>query len=60
MIDLYTALKLCKQSDYFMLFETMYSRKEILEKFDTRKIKVTEIYLDLWNECMGFKAERTN
>lgn len=60
MIDLYTALKLCKQSDYFMLFETEYSRKEILEKFDTRKIKVTEIYWDLWNDCIGFKAERTN
>ena len=60
MIDLYTALKLFKHSDCFMLFGTEYSRKEILEKFDTRKIKVTEIYLDLWNDCIGFKAERTN
>lgn len=57
MIDLYTALKLCSNEDYFILNGIGYSRKEIIQKLDMRKIKVKKIYFDMWHDTMAFKTQ---
>ena len=49
MIDLYTALKLCKNEENIMLFGDEYTHDQIIKKFDLRKIKVKKIYFDRWN-----------
>lgn len=57
MIDLYTALKLCSNEDYIMLYDTEYTKEQIVKKFDLRKIKVKEIYFDRWHNVMRFKTK---
>lgn len=54
MIDLYTALKICSNEEYIMLYGTEYTQKQIVQKFDLRKIKVKKIYFDRWNNVMRF------
>ena len=49
MIDLYTALKLCKNEDYIMLYREEQTKEQITNKYDLRKIKVKEIYFDRWH-----------
>lgn len=55
MIDLYTALKLCSNEDYIMLYGDEYTKEQIVKKFDLRKIKVKKIYFDRWNDVMRFE-----
>ena len=57
MIDLYTALKLCESEEYFMLYGCEYTKKQIIEKLDLRKIKVKKIYFDRWHNIMRFDTE---
>lgn len=57
MIDLYTALKLCEPEDMFFLFGEEYTRKQVVEKFDLRKYKVTKIHFDRWHGCMRFETK---
>lgn len=56
MIDLYTALKLCSNEDYIMLYGDEYTKDQIVKKFDLRKIKVKKIYFDRWNNVMRFET----
>lgn len=56
MIDLYTALKLCSNEDYIILFGDEYTKEQIVKKFDLRKIKVKKIYFDRWNNVMRFET----
>ena len=56
MIDLYTALKLCKDEEYIMLYGDEYTHKQMKEKFDLRKIKVKKIYFDRWHGVMRFET----
>lgn len=56
MIDLYTALKLCSNEDYIMLYGDEYTKEQIVKKFDLRKIKVKKIYFDRWNYVMRFET----
>ena len=56
MIDLYTALKLCSNEDYIMLYGDEYTKEQIVKKFDLRKIKVKKIYFDRWNDVMRFET----
>ena len=56
MIDLYTALKLCSNEEYIMLFGDEYTHKQIKEKFDLRRIKIKKIYFDRWNNVMRFES----
>lgn len=56
MIDLYTALKLCSNEDYIMLYDDEYTKEQIAKKFDLRKIKVKKIYFDRWNDVMRFET----
>ena len=58
MIDLYTALKLCSNEDYIMLYGDEYTKEQIVKKFDLRNIKVKKIYFDKWHNVMRFEAER--
>lgn len=58
MVDLHTALKLCSRESYIRLYDQEYTHKQIAEKFDLRKLKVSKIYYDLWHECMCFEIER--
>lgn len=58
MIDLYTALKLFSDTDRFELNGAEYSRKEIIEKFDLRKVKVKKISYNLWNEVTCFEIQK--
>lgn len=57
MIDLYTALKLCNNEDYIMLYGDEYTKEQIFKKFDLRKIKVKKIYFDRWHNVMRFETE---
>lgn len=57
MIDLYTALKLCKYEGYIMLFGEEQTREQIINKYDLRKIKVKQIYFDKWHNVMRFETE---
>ena len=57
MIDLYTALKLCKNEDYIMLFGDEYTHEQIVKKLDLRKIKVEKIYFDRWHNVMRFETK---
>lgn len=57
MIDLYTALKLCKNEDYIMLYGDEYTKEQIVKKFDLRKIKVKKIYFDRWHNVMRFETD---
>lgn len=57
MIDLYTALKLCKDEEYIMLFGDEYTHEQIVKKFDLREIKVKKIYFDRWHNVMRFETE---
>lgn len=57
MIDLYTALKLCSNEDYIMLYGDEYTKEQITEKYDLRKIKVKKIYFDKWHNVMRFETE---
>ena len=57
MIDLYTALKLCSKEEYIMLYDDEYTKEQIVEKFDLRKIKVKDIYFDRWHNVMRFETE---
>jgi hypothetical protein len=57
MIDLYTALKLCSNEDYIMLYGDEYTKEQIIKKFDLRKIKVKKIYFDRWHNVMRFETE---
>lgn len=59
MIDLYTALKLCNNEDYIMLYGDEYTKEQIINKFDLRKIKVKKIYFDRWYNVMRFETEQT-
>lgn len=56
MVDLYTALKLCSNEDYIMLYGDEYTKEQIVKKFDLRKIKVKKIYFDRWNNVMRFET----
>lgn len=56
MIDLYTALKLCSNEEYIMLFDETYTHKQITEKFDLRNIKIKKIYFDKWHDVMKFET----
>lgn len=56
MIDLFTALKLCSNEDYIMLYGDEYTKEQIVKKFDLRKIKVKKIYFDRWNNVMRFET----
>ena len=56
MIDLYTALKLCSSEEYFMLYGCEYTKKQMIEKLDLRKIKVKKIYFDRWHNVMRFET----
>lgn len=56
MIDLYTALILCSNEDYIMLYGDEYTKEQIVKKFDLRKIKVKKIYFDRWNDVMRFET----
>lgn len=56
MIDLYTALKLCKNEDYIMLYNDEYTKEQIVKTFDLRKIKIKEIYFDRWHDVMRFET----
>ena len=57
MIDLYTALKLCSNEDYIMLYGNEYTKEQIVKKFDLRNIKVKKIYFDRWHNVMRFETE---
>lgn len=57
MIDLYTALKLCSNEDYFSLNGVEYTRKEMVENLDLRSIKVKEIGFDRWHGTIYFKTK---
>ena len=57
MIDLYTALKLCEDEEYIMLFGDEYTQKQIIEKFDLRKIKIKKIYFDRWHGVIRFETK---
>ena len=57
MIDLYTALKLCSNEEYIMLFGEEYTHKQITEKYDLRKIKIKNIYFDRWHGIMRFEIQ---
>lgn len=57
MIDLYTALKLCSNEDYIMLFGDEYTKEQITKKYDLRKIKVKKIYFDRWHNVMRFETD---
>lgn len=57
MIDLYTALKLCSNEDYIMLFGDEQTKEQITKKYDLRKIKVKKIYFDRWHNVMRFETE---
>lgn len=57
MIDLYAALKLCSTEDYIMLYGDEYTKEQITEKYDLRKIKVKKIYFDRWHNVMRFETE---
>lgn len=57
MIDLCTALKLCDNEDYIILYGDEYTKEQIVNKFDLRKIKVKRIYFDRWNDTMRFETE---
>lgn len=57
MIDLYTALKLCNNEDYIMLFGDEQTKEQITKKYDLRKIKVKKIYFDRWHNVMRFETE---
>lgn len=54
MIDLAEAVKLCESEDYIIINGSEYTPKQIKEKFDMRKIKVTKIRFDRWNDCIEF------
>ena len=56
MIDLYTALKLCKNEDYIMLYNDEYTKEQIVKTFDLRKIKIKEIYFDRWHDVIRFET----
>lgn len=56
-VDLYTALKLCSNEDYIMLYGDEYTKEQIIEKYDLRKIKVKKIYFDRWHNVMRFETE---
>ena len=58
MIDLYTALNLCKDEETIFLFGEEYTHKKITEMFDLRKYKVTKIYFDRWHGCLRFETKR--
>ena len=58
MIDLYTALKLCSNEDYIMLYGDEYTKEQIVKKFDLRKIKVKKIYFDKWHNVMRFETDK--
>lgn len=57
MIDLYTALKLCANEDYIMLYGDEQTKEQITNKYDLRKIKVKKIYFDRWHGVMRFETE---
>lgn len=57
MIDLYTALKLCNNEDYIMLFGDELTKEQITNTYDLRKIKVKKIYFDRWHNVMRFETE---
>lgn len=57
MIDLYTALKLCKNEEYIRIFDTEYTHKQIIQNYDLRNTKVTNIYFDRWNNCLTFELK---
>lgn len=57
MIDLYTALKLCSNEDYIMIYGDEYTKEQIVKKFDLRKTKVKKIYFDKWHNVMRFETE---
>ena len=57
MIDLYTALKLCSNEEYIMLYGDEYTKEQIVKKFDLRKVKVKKIYFDKWHNVMRFETE---
>lgn len=57
MIDLYTALKLCDNEDYIMLFGDELTKEQITNTYDLRKIKVKKIYFDRWHNVMRFETE---
>ena len=57
MIDLYTALKLCDNEDYIMLFGDELTKEQITNTYDLRKIKVKKIYFDRWHDVMRFETE---
>lgn len=57
MIDLYTALKLCSDEEYIMLYGDEYTHEQIVKKFDLRKIKVKRIYFDRWHGCLTFETK---
>lgn len=60
MIDLYTALKLCSNEEYIMLFGEEYTHKQIVNKFDLRKVKIKKIYFDRWHGIMRFETQEEN
>lgn len=58
MVDLYTALKLCSNEDYIMIYGQEYTPKHIRETFDLRAIKISKISFDRWHDCMRFEVEK--
>lgn len=57
MIDLYTAVNLCKDESYIRINGEEYTPEDIVKKFDMRKIKVKKIYFDRWHGCLTFEIE---
>lgn len=58
MIDLYTALKLCNKEEYIRIYDTDYTHKQIIEKYDLRKTKVKNIYFDRWHDIIRFELSQ--